>query len=105
MVLDRNLSSRKTRELIKKLKNQKIICDDSISSSFGPLYKDKIKDIDLKTHRSFDKSITALKIAMNKIANIIEGVEDNWIVYEMLIQHKNMLNNQIDVLVKEKKKL
>lgn len=105
MVIDRKLSSRKTRDLIKNVKYQKIISDDSLSTCFGPIYKDKIIDIDLKTQRSFDKSITALRIAMNKIANIIEGIEDNWIVYETLIHHKNMLNNQIDLLVKEKKKL
>jgi ParB family transcriptional regulator, chromosome partitioning protein len=42
---------------------------------------------------------------MNKIATILESVEENWIVYEILMQHKNMLNAQIDVLIREKKKL
>ena len=68
-------------------------------------YSDSISDIELKAQRSFDKSITALKIAMNKISGIVEAVEDNWIVYEILMQHKNMLNAQIDVLIREKKKL
>ena len=69
------------------------------------LNKDKIEDLDLKTQRSFNKTITILKIALTKIGSIIENIEDNWIVYEMLMQHKNMLNNQIDILIKEKKKL
>ena len=38
-----------------------------------------------RTQRSFDKSITALKIAMNKLAVIIEQTEDNWVVYEILM--------------------
>jgi ParB family chromosome partitioning protein len=42
---------------------------------------------------------------MSKIASVIENVEDNWIVYEILMQHKNMLNSQIDLLIKEKNKL
>jgi ParB family chromosome partitioning protein len=69
------------------------------------VYKDKIYEINTRAQRSFDKSITALKMATSKIASIIENVEDNWIVYEILMQHKNMLNSQIDLLIKEKKKL
>ena len=42
---------------------------------------------------------------MDKIATILEGVEENWIVYEILMQHRNMLNSQIDILIREKKKL
>ncbi len=67
------------------------------------LYRDSMLDIDEIALRSFDKSITTLKIAMNKIAMIIEGIEDNWIVYEMLMQHKHMLSSQIDLLIKQKK--
>ena len=75
------------------------IDDNSLS-----LNKDKIEDLDLKTQRSFNNTITILKIALTKIGSIIENIEDNWIVYEMLMQHKNMLNNQIDILIKEKRK-
>jgi ParB family chromosome partitioning protein len=66
---------------------------------------DKIVDIDKKVQRSFDKSIVALKIATSRLATIIESMEDNWVVYEILMQHKNMLHSQIDLLIKEKKKL
>jgi ParB family chromosome partitioning protein len=67
--------------------------------------KDDITDIDLKAQNSFNKSITTLKIAARKFAQIIEDNEDNWILYEILMQHKSMLDNQIDILIKEKKKL
>jgi ParB family chromosome partitioning protein len=68
-------------------------------------YQGQIATIDAQAQRAFDKSITALKIAINRIASVIEGVEDNWIIYEMLMQHKNMLNAQIDILLKQKKRL
>jgi ParB family chromosome partitioning protein len=35
---------------------------------------------------------------------IIESMEDNWVVYEILMQHKNMLHSQIDLLIKENKR-
>ena len=47
----------------------------------------------------------ALRIAASRLASIIESMEDNWIIYEILMQHKIMLNSQIDLLIKEKKKL
>jgi ParB family transcriptional regulator, chromosome partitioning protein len=42
---------------------------------------------------------------MNTLSTIMECIEDNWIVYETLMQHKNMLHTQIDPLIKEKRKL
>jgi ParB family chromosome partitioning protein len=70
---------------------------DSFYYSNGNGAKERI----LKT---FDKSIIALRIAMSKLAMIIENIEDNWVLYEILMQHKNMLHAQIDLLIKEKKK-
>src|SRR5215469_8382579 len=55
--------------------------------------------------RSFDKSITAIRIAMNSLSEIINGVEHDWVIHEILMQHKNMLHNQIDLILKEKRKL
>jgi ParB family chromosome partitioning protein len=68
-------------------------------------FQTKIVDIDARTQKSFDKAIIAVRVAMNKLASIIEDVEDNWTVYEILMQHKNMLHSQIDILLKEKKKI
>lgn len=105
IVLKKHCSSRETRRLIERskltLNNLSIASLDIVT----PCYQDNLINIELKAQRSFDKSITALKIAMNKIAAILEGIEENWIVYEILMQHKNMLNTQIDILIREKKKL
>ena len=92
-------SSRQARKIVKR--------SLELETSAGDFdkFQDSIADIELNALRSFDKSITALKIAMHKISSIVEAIEDNWIVYEILMQHKNMLNAQIDVLIREKKKL
>lgn len=107
LVIQNNLTARETRSLVKSLLKTSLSPDGdgSVIKSIDVLYRDKIVDIDTLALRSFDKAITTLKIAINNLAHIIETVEDNWIVYEMLMQHKNMLNNQIDLLIKEKKKL
>ena len=61
-------------------------------------------DLDMTTMRVFDKSIITLKLALDKIGLVISQIENNWITYEILMQHKNMLHAQIDLLIKEKRK-
>ena len=97
LIKKRKLSSRQVRELKTEIKNS--------DNSYDIIdFQTKIIDIDAKTQKSFDKAIIAIRVAMNKLASVIEDV-DNWTVYEMLLQHKNMLHNQIDILFKEKKKI
>jgi ParB family transcriptional regulator, chromosome partitioning protein len=97
LIKKRKLSSRQVRELKIEMKNSE--------NPYEILdFQTKIIDIDTKTQKAFDKAIIAIRVAMNKLASVIDDV-DNWTVYEMLLQHKNMLHNQIDILFKEKKKI
>lgn len=95
-----NLSSRDIRELIKNIERNQVYDYDNKSIS-----ETRTKNIDEKTRRLFDKSIISLKVALSKLSTIIEGSQENWIIYEILMQHKNMLHNQIDLLIKEKMKI
>jgi len=98
LIKKRKRSSRQVRELKAEMKNS--------DNPYDVLdFQTKIIDIDTKTQKSFDKAIIAIRVAMNKLASVIDDVEDNWTVYEILLQHKNMLHNQIDILYKEKKKI
>jgi ParB family transcriptional regulator, chromosome partitioning protein len=100
-VVNRRLSLKKTREILKELKRKDYDCDMDFASSYKNEYIDHIK----VAERSFDKTITTLKIAMNGLREIITNVEDDWILYEVLMQHKNMIHAEIDILIKEKRKL
>jgi ParB family transcriptional regulator, chromosome partitioning protein len=97
------LSSRDTRQIIKNIMRHPVY--DYDHDGDNTTYENNIRDIDKKTQKYFDKSIIALRIAMNKISGIIEESQENWIIYEILMQHKNMLHNQIDLLIKEKMKI
>jgi ParB family chromosome partitioning protein len=57
-----------------------------------------------KSLKTIDKSIITLRIALNKLGSLIETIEDNWVLYEILMNHKNTLHSQIDQLIREKKK-
>jgi ParB family transcriptional regulator, chromosome partitioning protein len=97
LIADRRLSLRMTRKLVKDVDEK----DRDLDSFYKSDYIDHIKIAE----RSFDKSITAIRIAMNSLSEIISGVEHDWVIQEVLMQHRNMLHTQIDLLLKEKKKL
>ena len=100
IIREKRLSSRQARELVKNMEDGSIYDFDEKWT-----FREKFVDIDRMTQKSFDKSIVALRVAMNTLSTIMEHIEDNWIVYETLMQHKNMLHTQIDLLIKEKRKL
>jgi ParB family chromosome partitioning protein len=97
LIADRRFSLRMARKLIKDHDE----CDISFESS----YTDENANHFRLSQRSFDKSIAALRIAMKSLGEVINSIENDWIVYEVLMQHKNMLHTQIDILIKEKSKL
>jgi ParB family transcriptional regulator, chromosome partitioning protein len=98
LISKRNLSFRKARHMIKEFGN------DFSSPSTNQFFKIAQSDPFELSQRSFDKSITALRMVTKKLSSIIEDNQDNWIIYEVLMQHRNMLNSQIDLLIKQKKK-
>jgi ParB family transcriptional regulator, chromosome partitioning protein len=100
IIRQRRLSSRQARELVKDHEDDSVYGFDEKRT-----FQKKFVDVDRLTQKSFDKSIVAIRFAMSTLSIIIEHIEDNWIVYEILMQHKNMLHAQIDLLIKEKSKL
>jgi ParB family chromosome partitioning protein len=99
LIFKKRLSCKQLRTLIKN--SDKSSYDSRDSNNF----LEQICDLDRRALRSLDKSVIAFKVAMNKIAEIMESVQDNWIVYEALMQHRHVLHTQIDLLIKEKRKI
>ena len=97
MIRDENLSSRTVRELVKKI-GSKTANVDSILDQFT-----STNDY-TRLCKSLDKTIIALRIAIKKLAAIIEKIEDNWIFYDLIMQHKHMLHHQVDLLIRQKAK-
>jgi ParB family transcriptional regulator, chromosome partitioning protein len=94
MVRNEHLSTRRVRKLVKAIGSKKnemdYFYDNTSSSEYTRICK------------SFDKLIIALRMAIKKLAAIIEKVEDKWLVYDIIMQHKHMLNQQVDLLIKQK---
>jgi ParB family transcriptional regulator, chromosome partitioning protein len=52
-----------------------------------------------------DKAIIALKLALWRINNILESIEDiHWLINDSLLQQRATISSQIDSLLKEKRK-
>ena len=98
IIRDKKISTRNARKLIKNGSNY----IDTGSSYLVPSNQNTY--LNERINKSFDKSIIALRIAMKKLGSVIEMIEDEWIFYDILLQHKNMLNSQIDILLKQKSK-
>ncbi len=90
IIARRHLTIKKVRETIKN----------------DPYYCENSEIIEVRSElQSFNKSIVTLRIAMNKIVTIMEDEKDrNPLIYEQLLYQKNALNNQIDILIKSKRK-
>ena len=110
LIVDRQLSSKEARKVVRCTKNQSSnhYCFQIPDSNYDYGYLTQhhngyheVRAID----RSLSKSILALRIAMSRIVGIIDDYEDNWFVYECLMEEKNVLHKQIDILFKKKKKL
>jgi ParB family chromosome partitioning protein len=86
---------RNARDWVKKI-------DEESSSGNGAR---QIQELDRQTQRAFSKAIITLRVAMNTLGEVIGEVQENWIIYEILMQHKNVLHSQIDILIKQKRKI
>jgi ParB family chromosome partitioning protein len=100
LISDRHLSLKKVRDLVKE---ETIERNDFYEDRIWPCHV-KNNDRTERAQKSFDKTIIILRIAMAKLGTVIEGAEDDWVIYDTLMQHKNMLNSQIDLLIKAKKR-
>jgi ParB family chromosome partitioning protein len=99
VVSRRKISTRTVRKVVGEMDLGRLESDfyDNIKGDNG-------FDRDYRIISVMDKSIVVLKTAMNKMADLIESLEDNWLFYDILMQHKNMINSQIDLLIRQKRK-
>jgi ParB family chromosome partitioning protein len=99
LIIQRHLSLRKARGILNQYKaggvEQLDAYDYELNSATTLEHNQKV----------FDKMIVTLRIALNNIATLVNDNEDDWLIREILMQHKNSLHSQIDILIKQKRKL
>ena len=96
------LSLREARGLLKNVDKEHFIEDVCLDDQ---IKDESPNDSIQKREDMLNKSVIVLRIAANRLATIIEGMEDDWLFREILMHHKSVVNVQIDLLIKEKRKL
>jgi ParB family transcriptional regulator, chromosome partitioning protein len=96
LIQEKQLSSRMVRKLVKEFRAKNL--DKDSLDHFTRVYDHE------KIRRTFDKIIISLRLLIKKLTTIIENIQDKWIFYDILMQHKHMLDQQIDLLIKQKRK-
>lgn len=102
LIIKRHLSLRKARGILKDCKKIGVKLDTPDNDVPLPTRLEYMQKV-------FDKVIVTLRMALNNVCALISDNEDNedhnWLVREILMQHKNSLHSQIDLLIREKRKL
>jgi ParB family chromosome partitioning protein len=93
MIAMRHLSLRMTRDLVNEHDAFQIDATGETELEFEQYEK------------AYNKMILCLKLALRKTAPVVEEVQDNWPIYNMLLYHRSLLNSQIDLILREKKKI
>ena len=96
------LSLREARGLLKNYNKDHSVENNYLEEQVndGPS-KDSIQ----KREHILNKSIIVLRIATSRLAKIAESTDDDWLLREVLMHHKSAVSAQIDMLIKEKRKL
>jgi ParB family transcriptional regulator, chromosome partitioning protein len=101
----KKMSLRQSRKFIRE---QRLVSEvDRADLSFDSSSRSYLEDSERSITGLFDKSIIALRIALKKLGTIIsmyEDLEQSWIYYDTLIYHRNLLNSQIDLLIRQRKR-
>lgn len=96
LIVSKHLSTKNVRKMVKEIKNTNDIEEVSVQN----ITLDKVR-----SQKAFDKTITTVRIAMNRICSIINEIDDDWIIQDALMQHQRRLHEQIDILIKQRKKI
>jgi ParB family chromosome partitioning protein len=107
LALDNKITCQQIRK-IKDALNATEICSPLHmfkEDDFRVYHNQNIRELDEINQKLFNKMIILLKNTLRNMSPIIEDSEDNWILYNIFMQHKNMIDKQIDILIKEKKKI
>jgi ParB family chromosome partitioning protein len=103
MIQKENLTSRQVRSIAMELRQVTGQTDSPFSARFAPSESEiRIN----QTQKTLGKCLASLRICMLKFDELIKQTDDEeWILKEVLIEHRSSLNRQIDSLIRLRKRL
>ena len=106
IIRERHLSMREVRRIVKgrrgqALQRQKEMLASDLDAPLPDLSEGGAQAID----RALAKALASMRMDMYRLGEVIGDVADQWMVAELLIQCRATLNEQIDSLLRFRKKL
>jgi ParB family chromosome partitioning protein len=99
IIVEKKVTRSEVRRIIKCVRAE---CDAELIASYYPLEERSHRMI----NRILTKCITSLRVCMMRLDDALESVDkDEWVLREVLMQHRILLHQQIDSLLKLKKKI
>lgn len=95
LIVQRHVTIKKFRETLVAKTHDVMQLDDNL----------KVQSNDYNNeNRIFDKAIIVLKLTVNRLNELLETTKNNFIMYEFLLQQQKSINEQIDQIMRSKKK-
>lgn len=98
---NQGLSTREVRKLVKTINLEKSEVPVEQGKSLWAEQDDRSKLV----ARCIDLTITALRLALSRMDIALEKLDKEWIEKEMILQYRLTLHNQIDSLIRLRKKI
>jgi hypothetical protein len=99
MAVSNQLSSKDVRNIVRGIQKLDV---DTLRIKYGQQITHRTIR---STERSLNKAILILRVAMSRIGELVDEYGENWFVHECLMEEKNTIHDQIDILLKRKKRL
>jgi len=98
------LSKEEVRSLVKLAREGRVADEDTFIESVPYSYSE-LERRQRVTDRAIAKSIAALKIALMRIDDAIDSVEEGWVIRELLMEHRRAIHSHISALLNLRKRL
>ena len=106
IIRERHLSMREVRRIVKGRRGQgPDMQREALASDLDPPLPELSDDGAQAMDRALAKALASMRMDMYRLGEVIGDVADQWMVAELLIQCRATLNEQIDSLLKFRKKL
>lgn len=99
-----SLSRSDVRDMVKMIHRGNLPEFDAFTDSIPYSYSDLEKQQRI-TDRALAKSIVALKVALHRIDDSLELLEEGWVIRELLFEHRKAIHSNIDALMNLRKRL
>jgi ParB family chromosome partitioning protein len=95
IVSELNLSLRETRKIVKLLRNK----DNKDEYSFSRYAEIERKNKEIL--KALERAIVTLRTALVRLDDVLNRLNDSdlWMIYDIIMQHRMLLHNQIDSLI------